>query len=157
MKANDDVPDLSGVDETGSSFRLSNLLAKGPLVVFFYPAAMSPGCTKESCRFRDLASEFAALGANVVGVSADPIAKQAAFSARHSLGFPLVADTDRAFAAAFGVRRRLGPNKRSTFVISADGTVLARIDSELSMSRHADAALDALHTHAVQRPGGPPR
>jgi len=144
MKSGDEVPDLSGVDETGASFRLYDLLAKGPLVVFFYPAAMSPGCTRESCRFRDLAGEFAALGANIVGVSADTVERQAAFSARYSLGFPLVADTERAIATAFGVRRRLGPNRRSTFVIDTAGTVLARIDKELSMSRHADAALKAL-------------
>jgi peroxiredoxin Q/BCP len=146
MKVGDRVADLPGVDETGMPVRLSDLLAKGPLVVFFYPAAMSPGCTRESCRFRDLAEEFGALGANIVGVSADAVDKQAAFSARHSLGFPLVADTDRAFATAFGVRRRLGPDKRSTFVIDADGTVLARIDSEFSMNRHADAALKELRT-----------
>jgi peroxiredoxin Q/BCP len=144
MKVGDQVRDLPGVDETGRAVRLSDLLAKGPLVVFFYPAAMSPGCTKECRRFRDLAGEFAALGANIVGVSADVVDKQAAFSARHSLGFPLIADTDRAFATTFGVRRRLGPNKRSTFVIDADGTVLARIDSEFSMNRHADAALEVL-------------
>jgi thioredoxin-dependent peroxiredoxin len=148
MKAGDHVRDLSGVDETGTPLHLSDLLAKGPLVVFFYPAAMSPGCTIESCHFRDLAGEFAALGANIVGVSADSVDKQAAFSSRHSLGFPLIADTDRTIAAAFGVRRRLGPNKRSTFVLDTDGTVLARIDSEFSMSRHADAALRALHDHA---------
>ncbi|WP_416210426.1 peroxiredoxin [Frankia sp. Cr1] len=149
MKIGDHVADLSGVDETGGPFRLSDLLAKGPLVMFFYPAAMSPGCTKESCHFRDLAGEFAALGVNIVGVSADTVDKQAAFSAEHSLGFPLIADTDRTIAAAFGVRRRLGPNKRSTFVVDTDGTVLARIDSEFSMSRHADVALEALRTHAT--------
>ena len=148
MKAGDHVKDLSGADENGAPLHLSDLLAKGPLVVFFYPAAMSPGCTIESCHFRDLAGEFAALGANIVGVSADSIDKQAAFSVRHSLGFPLIADTDRTIAAAFGVRRRLGPNKRSTFVLDTDGTVLARIDSEFSMRRHADAALRVLHDHA---------
>lgn len=144
MKVGDHVADLSGVDETGGAVRLSDLLAKGPLVVFFYPAAMSRGCTRESCHFRDLAGEFAALGANIVGVSADTVDKQAAFSARHTLGFPLIADTGRTIAAAFGVRRRFRPNKRSTFVVNTDGRVLARIDSELSMNRHADAALEAL-------------
>ncbi|WP_239310467.1 MULTISPECIES: peroxiredoxin [unclassified Frankia] len=144
MDVGDRVGDLSGTDETGAVLRLADLLAKGRLVVFFYPAAMSYGCTRESCHFRDLADEFAALGAAVIGISADDVTRQAAFSAKHSLGFPLVADTSRALARAFGVQRRAGPNKRVTFVLRADGTVLARIGSELSMNRHADAALDAL-------------
>jgi thioredoxin-dependent peroxiredoxin len=148
MDVGDRVGDLSGVDETGATLRLADLLAKGPLVVFFYPAAMTYGCTRESCHFRDLAEEFAGLGAGIVGVSADDVAKQAEFSAKHSLGFPLLADTDRSIAEAFGVRRKRGPNKRATFVLAPDGTVLARIDSELSMSRHADTALETLRAAA---------
>ncbi|WP_018636176.1 peroxiredoxin [Parafrankia elaeagni] len=146
MDVGDKVGELTGVDETGAELRFSDLLAKGPLVVFFYPAAMTYGCTKESCHFRDLAEEFAAVGAGIVGVSADDVAKQAQFSAKHTLGFPLVADTDRSIAEAFGVRRRRGPNKRSTFVVGSDHTVIARIDSEFAMGRHADQALEALRS-----------
>ncbi|ONH24515.1 peroxiredoxin [Pseudofrankia asymbiotica] len=148
MNVGDRIEDLSGVDETGATLRLSDLLAKGPLVVFFYPAAMTYGCTKESCHFRDLADEFAGVGAGLVGISADDIEKQAAFSAKHSFGFPLIADTDRKIAEAFGVRRKRGPNKRATFVLSADGVVLARIESEFAMNRHADEALEALRSAA---------
>ena len=148
MDAGDRIGDLSGIDETGAELTFSELLAKGPLVVFFYPAAMTYGCTKESCHFRDLAAEFAELGAGLVGVSADDVAKQAAFSAKHSFGFPLVADTDRVIADAFGVRRKHGPNKRVTFVVGKDGVVLARIDSEFAMNRHADQALEALRSAA---------
>ncbi|CAO5191818.1 putative peroxiredoxin Rv1608c [Frankia sp. AiPs1] len=150
MNVGDKVGELSGVDETGAELKFSDLLAKGPLVVFFYPAAMTYGCTKESCHFRDLAAEFEAVGAGIVGVSADDVAKQAEFSAKHSLGFPLVADTDRSIAEAFGVRRKRGPNKRSTFVVGIDHIVLARIDSEFAMGRHADDALEALQA-AVRR------
>lgn len=144
MDVGDKVADLTGTDETGKPLRLADLLGKGPLVVFFYPAAMTYGCTKESCHFRDLAAEFDAVGASIVGVSADPVEKQARFSAKHSFGFPLISDQDRSIAEAFGVRRKRGPNKRSTFVLAADGTVLSRIDSEFAMGRHADEALEAL-------------
>src|SRR5262249_17025636 len=140
----DKVGDLSGTDETGATLRLSDLLAKGPLVVFFYPAAMTYGCTKESCHFRDLAAEFDAVGAHIVGVSADPVEKQARFSAKQSSRFPLISDPDRVIAEAFGVRRRRGPNKRATFVLAADGTVLSRVESEINMGRHADSALATL-------------
>jgi thioredoxin-dependent peroxiredoxin len=148
MNVGEKVGDLSGVDETGADLRFSDLLAKGPLVVFFYPAAMTHGCTRESCHFRDLAGEFAETGASIVGVSADAVAKQAEFSAKHTLGFPLVADTDKSIAEAFGVKRRLGPNKRSTFVVGSDHVVIARIDSEFAMGRHADQALEALRAAA---------
>jgi peroxiredoxin Q/BCP len=144
MNVGDRIGDLAGVDETGAERRLSDLLAKGPLVVFFYPAAMTPGCTKESCHFRDLASEFDQAGAGIVGVSADEVGKQAEFSSRHSLGFPLLADTSRVIADAFGVRRRFGPNRRATFVLAKDGTVAARIESEFAMNKHADRALEAV-------------
>jgi thioredoxin-dependent peroxiredoxin len=144
MKPEQKAPDFELPDDTGARRKLSELLADGPVVLFFYPAALTPACTKESCHFRDLAGEFDAVGASIVGVSADPVEKQARFSAKHSFGFPLISDPDRAIAEAFGVRRKRGPNKRSTFVLAADGTVLSRVDSEFAMGRHADAALETL-------------
>jgi peroxiredoxin Q/BCP len=106
---------------------------------------MTTGCTKESCHFRDLAGEFAELGAQRVGISADRVDKQAAFDAKHSLGYPLLSDPDRAVARIFGVKRP-GPimNKRATFVIGTDRRVLAAISSETNMDVHADQALDVL-------------
>ncbi|EIE98770.1 peroxiredoxin [Saccharomonospora glauca] len=140
------APDFTLPDETGTPRRLTELLATGPVVLFFYPAAMSPGCTAESCHFRDLASEFAELGARPVGVSSDPVDTQRKFSEAHSLGFPLLSDVDGAVAEQFGVRRAFGPlrTKRHTFVIDTDRRVLAVIRSELRMSVHADKALEVL-------------
>ncbi|MFN7149239.1 MAG: peroxiredoxin, partial [Microthrixaceae bacterium] len=117
-------------------------------VLFFYPKAMTSGCTKESCHFRDLAGEFAALGAQRVGISADKVHKQAAFDDKHGLGYPLLSDPDRTVAAAFGVKR-MGPipNRRSTFVIGADGRILAEVSSETNMDVHADKALEALRAN----------
>jgi peroxiredoxin Q/BCP len=125
--------------------RLSEELAKGPVVLFFYPKAMTPGCTAESCHFRDLTADFAALCAQPIGISADPIERQQAFSEKHSLGFLLLSDTDRAVARAYGVKRP-GPifNKRETFVIAGDGRVLAIINAEFATDRHADEALAVL-------------
>ncbi|WP_442933809.1 peroxiredoxin [Micromonospora sp. CPCC 205556] len=135
-------------DETGTPRRLSELLASGPVVLFFYPAAMTRGCTAESCHFRDLAAEFAAVGAQRVGISRDPVEKQAEFSRRHGFDYPLLSDVDGVVAESFGVRRRLplGPlsMRRMTFVIGVDRRVLAVIHSELDMNGHADQALRAL-------------
>ena len=106
---------------------------------------MTTGCTKESCHFRDLASEFAALGAQRVGISSDPVGKQKEFSKRYAFDYPLLSDADGTVATTFGVRRSGGRAKRATFVIAPDSTVRAVIRSELRMNVHADQALAALH------------
>ncbi|MGC4814331.1 peroxiredoxin [Micromonospora sp. DT228] len=144
----DEVRDFELPDETGTPRRLSEFLASGPVVLFFYPAAMTRGCTAESCHFRDLAAEFTALGASRVGISRDPVAKQAEFSKLHGFDYPLLSDADGTVAQQFGVKRRvpLGPlsMKRMTFVIGVDRRVVEVIHSEVSMNDHADRALRAL-------------
>jgi thioredoxin-dependent peroxiredoxin len=146
MKPTDEVPDFELPDQDGTPRRLSTLLQSGPVVLFFYPAAMTSGCTKESCHFRDLAAEFGALGAQRVGISTDSVAKHKQFSDLHNFDYPLLADTDGSVARIFGVKRRFGPLpvKRSTFVIGTDRRVLEVISSELQMDVHADKALQAL-------------
>jgi peroxiredoxin Q/BCP len=146
MKPGDAVPDFELPDQDGVPRRLSTLLQSGPVVLFFYPAAMTSGCTKESCHFRDLAAEFAQAGAQRVGISTDSVAKQKQFSDMHGFDYPLLADTEGSVARIFGVKRRFGPLpvKRSTFVIGTDSTVLDVITSELQMDVHADRALQAL-------------
>jgi peroxiredoxin Q/BCP len=142
------APDFTLPDQTGTPRRLADLLADGPVVLFFYPAADTPGCTKESCHFRDLSAEFAAAGAQRVGISRDSVEAQRAFAERHRLDYPLLADVDGEVAAAYGVRRgllgRLAPVKRATFVIDPDRSVRAVIASELDMTVHADRALAEL-------------
>lgn len=146
MEAGETVADFALQDQDGTERRLQELLAAGPVVLFFYPAAMTRGCTAETCHFRDLAGEFAAVGAQPVGISADPVGRQEEFARAHGVGFPLLSDPDRRVAAQFGVRRRLGPLpvKRSTFVIDTDQRVLEVVHSELKMDRHADTALEVL-------------
>lgn len=147
MKAGDTAPGFALPDEDGTVVALDDLLARGPVVLYFYPQAMTPGCTRESCHFRDLAAEFEALGAQRVGISADPVDKQKRFSTKHGFDFPLLSDADRTVAKAYGVRRRgpgFLPNKRMTFVIGADGVVKEIVSSELNFNLHADRALDSL-------------
>ncbi|HEX2131920.1 MAG TPA: peroxiredoxin [Actinophytocola sp.] len=146
MQAGDLAPDFELPDETGTPRTLTGLLADGPVVLFFYPAAMTKGCTAESCHFRDLAAEFAAVGAQRVGISPDAVDRQRAFSERHSFDFPLLSDPDGTVATQFGVRRSFGPllTRRQTFVIGTDRKVLEVVKSELRMAVHADRALAAL-------------
>ncbi|MHA5052535.1 peroxiredoxin [Streptomyces sp. SD15] len=145
----DKVEDFVLPDETGVERKLSDLLEAGPVVLFFYPAALTPGCTAEACHFRDLAAEFADAGARPVGVSGDPVDRQQEFAGRHTLGFPLLSDTDGSVRERFGVKRgfSLAPTKRVTFVLAQDRTVLEVVRSEIRMSAHADRALAALRAH----------
>ena len=152
MKPGDVVADFALPDQTGAQRKLSDFLAEGPVVLFFYPAAMTPGCTKEACHFRDLAAEFAAVGAQRVGISTDSVDKQAQFAGKERFDYPLLSDSDGTVATAFGVKRgllgKLMPVKRTTFVIDTDSRVLEVISSEFSMDTHADKALEALRARS---------
>jgi peroxiredoxin Q/BCP len=140
------APDFTLPDQDGTERKLSDLLNDGPVVLFFYPAAMTSGCTAQSCHFRDLAKEFEEAGAQRVGISMDDVAKQKQFAELNDFDYPLLADVDGEVAEQFGVRRRFGPIpvKRHTFVIGADRKVIEVIKSEFSMNAHADKALAAL-------------
>jgi peroxiredoxin Q/BCP len=147
VKQGDKAPDFELQDQTGTTLQLSEMLTKGPVVLFFYPAAMTYGCTKESCHFRDMAGEFEQAGAQPVGISKDTVSKQKQFDEKHSLGYPLLSDPDRKVAEAFGVKGGmlgLSPVKRVTFVIDRDQTVRSVISSEVSMNTHADQALEVV-------------
>src|SRR5262249_23663511 len=148
MDVGDIVVDFELLDETGTPRRLSELLEGGPVVLFFYPAAMSAGCTAEACHFRDVAADFRAVGAQPVGISHDPVEKQARFAERHSLAYPLLADPEGAVRERFGVKRDLGfaHTKRATFVVDTDRRILEVVRSELRMNTHADRALEALRS-----------
>ncbi|MGA7835127.1 MAG: peroxiredoxin [Acidimicrobiales bacterium] len=146
MQKNDVAFDFTLKDQDGNDRTLSTMVKDGPVVLFFYPAALSPGCTKESCHFRDLEVEFEALGAQPVGISMDATELQAKFAKKNDLDFPLLADVDGEVAHRYGVKRslRMLKVKRATFIIDTDMTVRTVITSEVSMNSHADRALDSL-------------
>lgn len=143
------IPDLEVTTHEGVTLRLSELAAGRPLVVFFYPKAFTSGCTAEACHFRDVAAEFAEVGAGRVGVSRDDVTTQASFAEKHDFDYPLLADPDGEVARTFGAKRP-GPlwSKRQTFVVDADLTLLATIASETDMDKHADEALEILRTRS---------
>ena len=146
LKPGDHAPDFQLPDENGILRELRVLLRDSPVVLFFYPAAMTAGCTAEACHFRDLAREFKEAGGQRVGISLDAIAKQRQFTEQHAFDYPLLSDADGSVAKAYGVKRALSflPVKRTTFVIGQDQKVIDVITSELRMNVHADRALAAL-------------
>ena len=147
MKAGDTAPDFTLLDDTGTERTLSVMLADGPVVLFTYPLASSGGCTQQACHFRDLAAEFAALGAQRVGLSADSVEKQRAFTDAQSFDYPLLSDPGATVAKQYGAKRSWLPAlpvKRKTFVIDVDRTVLEVFSSEMKFDEHADRALAVL-------------
>ena len=181
MIAGDKAPDFTLYDHAGRARTLSALLSDGPVVLFFFPIASSPICTSQACHFRDLSSEFAAVGAQRVGISTDTVDRQAHFAQQRSFDYPLLSDADGVVSELFGVRRgrlaklrrsvaarqagrrrrrhtrrrgllaRLMPVRRATFVIDTDRTVLKVISSEWRASVHADQSLRFLQNHAAAK------
>ncbi len=148
------APDFELEDQRGQRIRLSALLRSGPVVLFFYPAANTRGCTAEACHFRDLGAEFTALGAQRLGLSGDDVAKQKDFSDRHKFDYPVLSDAGHAVAEQYGVKGGLlglSPVKRATFVIDQGGIIRKVIASEINMNTHADQALSELRALAAPR------
>lgn len=142
------APDFTLPDQDGKPVALADLLADGPMVVFFYPKAFTPVCTAEACGFSDQISEFSELGAGVVGISADDIATQKRFHEEHKLAFPLLSD-DGSVYGAFGLRtssKAQMVNDRVTFVIDADGVVRSHSTGMMASAAHVRESLDALRS-----------
>ena len=124
-----DAPDFDLADDAGGRIRLADLRGQR-VVLYAYPAAMTPGCTKQACDFRDSLDALAAAGITVVGISPDPPEKLARFRAAEGLTFPLTSDPDKSVLTAygaFGEKSLYGKTVvgviRSTFVIDAEGKI----------------------------------
>lgn len=133
------APDFQGRDQDGHPIRLADFAGR-PLVLYFYPADMTYGCTKEACSFRDDQERFRALGAAVVGVSVQDEASHREFRAKENLNFPLIADTDKAITRAYRALSFIGVAKRVTYVIGPEGTILLALNS-MNPKPHSQEAL----------------
>jgi peroxiredoxin Q/BCP len=129
LTAGDTAPDFALSDQSGRIDRLSDHRGRRVLI-YFYPKADTPGCTRQSCAVRDAREDFAGLEVDVLGISPSPVEKQAAFDTKFSLGFPLLSDPDHAVANAFGVwaeRSLYGKRSkgiiRSSFLIDEEGRI----------------------------------
>ena len=120
LKNGTQAPEFDLADQDGKRHTLKSLLARGPLILYFYPADFTPGCTKEACSFRDLQKDLVAAELRVVGVSPQDAESHRKFAAKHNLNFPLLADPDKQAVKAydvdgplgFGVRRGHLPDRR---------------------------------------------
>ncbi|MFW9832166.1 MAG: peroxiredoxin [Candidatus Thorarchaeota archaeon] len=122
-KVGEFAPDFTGPTDDGSELTLSDF--RGNIVVlYFYPRAGTPSCTKEACSFRDNMIRLTGIGVKVVGVSTDSVKRQAGFKEKNALQFPLVADTDQKVVKLYAVLKpETGSAQRSTFLIDREGII----------------------------------
>jgi thioredoxin-dependent peroxiredoxin len=144
------APAFTLPDQDGKPVTLASLVAKGPVVLYFYPKDSTPGCTVEACSFRDNLGAVRALGAQVIGVSADSTASHQKFIAKQSLNFPLLSDPANTVTKAYGVYkmkslygREFMGIERSTFLIGSDG-VVKQTFPKVKVNGHTEDVLAAL-------------
>lgn len=149
LKSGDKAPSFSGIDQNGKKISISDFSGKN-LILYFYPKDNTPGCTAQACSLRDGYEELGSLGFQVVGVSPDSEKSHQNFIAKFSLPFPLIADTDKSIATAFGVygekmmygKPVMGIH-RTTFVIDGKG-VITEVFSKVDTKEHVKQIVERL-------------
>ncbi|NQV69348.1 MAG: thioredoxin-dependent thiol peroxidase [Pseudohongiella sp.] len=150
IKLGNMAPAFSLQDQSGSTVSLKDFKGKANVVLYFYPKAMTPGCTVQACGLRDSKQSLAKLDAVVLGLSPDPVARLAKFVEKHDLNFTLLADEDHAVADKYGVwglKKFMGREYmgilRTTFIIDKQGK-LAHIMDKVKTKTHHDDVIEVL-------------
>lgn len=145
IKVGDAAPDFTLQSQAGASVSLSSFRGQKAVVLYFYPKDDTPGCTTESCTFRDRFQAFQDQGAEVIGISSDSPDSHQKFASKYSLPFTLVSDAGSRVRKAYGVPATLGllPG-RVTYVIDKTGTVRHLFNSQFNPKQHVDEALKVL-------------
>ncbi len=139
LKNGDKAPEFTLPDQDGHDRRLSDLIAGKPLILYFYPADFTPGCTKEACDLRDLHTKILASGLRVVGVSPQSPESHRRFRDEHSLPFTLLSDEKKVAIQAFGVDGPLGIGvRRATFLIDGRQQIVDAVLADLRIGRHQE-------------------
>ena len=142
IQVGDAIPNVSLQSQTGETVDLKSFNGNKCVVLYFYPKDDTPGCTKESCSFRDSYTAFQDAGAEVIGISADDVASHKTFATKYNLPFTLLSDTGNAVRKSFGVPSTLGilPG-RVTYVIDKSGVVKHVTNSQFNFQGHIDESL----------------
>jgi len=139
LNVGDTAPDFDLADEEGEVVTLDDLLSKGLLVLYFYPADFTSVCTAQACEIRDRHDDLRAVSANVVGVSPQGKSSHNRFRHRYDLPFPLLDDRQKKVIRAYGVNGPLGLGvRRVTFLISPDKKIASRVVADFRVKRHID-------------------
>jgi peroxiredoxin Q/BCP len=141
LKVGDPAPDFKLPDADGKIYSLSNYRSKSPVVIYFYPKADTPGCTKQACGIRDEWRKFEEAGIPVFGISVDSQEDLKKFRDKYSLNFPLLSDEGKEVTKAYGVLNLLGFASRVTFIVDKDGKI-AHIIDKVDVNTHAREVYD---------------
>jgi peroxiredoxin Q/BCP len=139
LKAGDEAPDFQLPDQDGRDRRLSELIGDQPLILYFYPADFTPGCTQEACDLRDLHTRILASRLRVVGVSPQSPESHRRFRKEHNLPFTLLSDEKKTAIKAYGVDGLLGIGvRRATFLIDERRRIVDAVLADLRIGRHQE-------------------
>lgn len=139
LQAQSRAPEFVLPDDQGRDTSLGDLLHGGPLILYFYPADFTPGCTREACAIRDIHSELAAVGLTVAGVSPQDPESHARFRKTHNLPFTLLCDPGKIVVRMFGVDGPFGIGvRRATFLINQDRTISDTLLADVRIGRHTE-------------------
>jgi len=136
LKVGDNAPDFKLPDADGNLYSLSSYRGKSPVVIYFYPKADTPGCTKQACGIRDEWKKFEEAGIPVLGISVDSKEDLKKFREKYSLNFPLLSDENKVVTKAYGVLNLLGFASRVTFIVNKEGKI-AHIIDKVDVNSHA--------------------
>lgn len=143
------APEFELTDQSGKPHTLRSLLAGGPLILYFYPADFTPGCTKEACSFRDLHADLLRAKLRIVGVSPQDEDSHQRFAAEHQLNFPLLSDPDKRVIKAYDVDGPLGFGvRRGTYLIGKDGVIRDSVLADLRIGTHEAFVRNAVSSGA---------
>ena len=145
------APEFDLPDQDGRRHTLKSLLADGPVVLYFYPADFTPGCTKEACSFRDLHQELLRAKLRIVGVSPQDVDSHRRFADKHQLNFTLLADPDKTVVKAYDLDGPLGLSvRRGTYLIGRDGRIRDSVLADLRIGAHEDFVRAAIKSGATK-------
>jgi peroxiredoxin Q/BCP len=145
LKAGERAPEFTLPDETSTDRSLTELLSSGAIVLYFYPADFTPGCTRQACVLRDLHSEIQRAGLRIVGVSPQSPESHAKFRAKYNLPFVLLSDQDKAVIKMYGVNGPLGIGvRRASYLVDGGRRIRDAVLADFMISRHADFVRKAI-------------
>ena len=145
LKAGEKAPEFVLENDKGEEISLSDLLKNGPLILYFYPADFTPGCTAEACSIRDIHSDIQSVGLQVAGVSPQDADSHARFREKHDLPFELLCDPDKVATKSYDVDGPFGVGvRRTTFLIGEDGTIHDVVQADLRVGRHEEFIKNAI-------------
>ena len=139
LEAGSRAPEFVLTDHNGKETSLSDMLQNGPLILYFYPADFTPGCTKEACAIRDIHTEIQSVGMQVAGVSPQDASSHTRFREQHKLPFVLLSDPEKVAIKMYDVDGPFGVGvRRATFLISQDRTIKDAMMADVRVGRHKE-------------------